>query len=263
MSKIKNNTIQFNDISFSYNLYNTILENLSFSVGEGEIVGLLGPNGSGKTTIFKLILALLKPQAGSILIQGQDNRLMATFERAKKVAYAPQDFTNSFPTTVFESVLMGRRPYIGWGPSETDIQRTAEILESLDLSDLAERQVNRMSGGQKQKVILARALVQDTPFVLLDEPTGNLDLRRQVEVLNLMRNISQNKRIGILIALHDINMASYYTDKVVLLSDNNYLYGNTKEIINKDTLEKIYGVDMNSYMVVSESKETIWFPKIN
>ncbi|MDR1657092.1 MAG: ABC transporter ATP-binding protein [Deltaproteobacteria bacterium] len=252
--------IELEKISFAYQKNHKILDEISFYVNGGEIVGLLGPNGSGKTTILKLILSLLSPTSGTIKIDGQDCQSFSNLERAKKVAYVPQDFSNSFPISVFESVLMGRRPYINWGPRRADVLKTVEVLDLLSMTEFSERPVNFLSGGQKQKVVLARALAQDTPFLLLDEPIGNLDLRHQVEVLTLLKTISHERNIGILIAMHDINMAIRYTSKILLLSRNKYIYGNSNEILNAEILYDIYGINMEQYQSARCPEGAIWFP---
>ncbi|MDR2460412.1 MAG: ABC transporter ATP-binding protein [Deltaproteobacteria bacterium] len=248
-----------NNISFHYNKEEPVLESLSFAVTPGETWALLGPNGSGKTTLMRLILGLEKPKEGAILIEDKDTLLWKPRERAKKIAYVPQNYFRGEAMTVFDAVLLGRRPYINWGPSKGDINKTCEVMELLGLMALSQREIATLSGGQRQKVVLARALAQDTPYLLLDEPTGNLDLKHQVEVLELLALNSKEKLKGVIIAMHDINLAAHFASKVVLMGGTSTLCGKTSDILNEKNLTNAFGIAMCS-QERKDSGEKLFFP---
>ena len=179
--------LELRDLSFAYPAGRPLLEGLSFTFRSGGICAVLGPNGTGKTTLLKLLLGILKPSSGEMLLSGMPIGRMTAQRRARKLAYIPQDVSLRFPLSVFEFVLLGRKPWFVWGPSPSDVALTGTVLSRLNLDALAERPLANLSGGQRQKVALARALVQETDWLLLDEPTSSLDLRHQVEVLTTAR----------------------------------------------------------------------------
>jgi len=253
--------IEVEQLSFSYNSRQPILEDLSFTIKPGEIWALLGPNGTGKTTLLRLILGLARPQGGQIKLSGRDITQWPDRERARQLAYVPQEFSAGFSMTVFETVLLGRRPYINWGPGRQDINKAAEMIELLGLAPLAERAMATLSGGQKQKVVLARALTQDTQFLLLDEPTGNLDLKHQVEVLDCLAEAARLRGVGIVIALHDVNLAARYADRVLLLNNGN-CQGRPDEILTSENLFNTYGIPMRAFHSDNGSQERLWFPDL-
>jgi iron complex transport system ATP-binding protein len=239
-----------------------LLQDVSVEIEKGETLAILGPNGSGKTTLIRLMLGLIKPITGEALIDDDPVRSLRPMDRAKKLAYVPQDYISGASMTVFESILLGRRPYISWGPSKNDFFKAKEAMEALGLSDLSQRPMQTLSGGQRQKAVLARALAQDTPYLLLDEPTGNLDLRHQVEVLECLSKRAKEGLSGIAIAMHDLNLASHYAGKALLLiAGGKPLYGPTKEIFTKENLSMAYGINM-LFTEKSPGGERIWFPEM-
>ena len=220
-----------------------ILSKPTFSVREGKVCGLFGPNGSGKTTLLRCLSGSHPYDSGSIRVKDHEINRMKNRELAKHIAYVPQSHTPPFPFLVKEVVLMGRNPYINRfsGPTHVDMEHTRDVLNLLHISDLANRPYTELSGGQRQLVILARALNQDTPVLLLDEPSSALDFRNQIILWNILRKLADSGKT-IIACTHDPNHISWFCDQVVVLKDGSVLsIGKPKEVINKDTLQELYG----------------------
>ena len=234
--------ITIKDLTFSYNSHK-ILDDLNVVVENSEVLSLVGPNGSGKTTLIKCIDRILKPR-GSILLDGLELERMSRQEVARQIGYVPQSSSTSLATTVFDTVLMGRRPHIGWRVTDSDLDKVAEVLEKLHLEDLAMRDFAQLSGGQKQKVLIARALAQEPAVLLLDEPTSNLDMRHQLEVMEIVRDLVHEKKIAAVMAIHDLNLASRFSDKLVMLKNGQvYAAGEPKALLNEENIGKVYGIE--------------------
>lgn len=230
------------DLTFSYNSHK-ILEDLNIVVGDSEVLSLVGPNGSGKTTLIKCIDRILKPK-GSILLDGKEIESMSRQDVAKQIGYVPQSSSTPLATTVFDTVLMGRRPHIGWRVQDADLEKVAEVLERLHLEDLAMRDFSQLSGGQKQKVLIARALAQEPSILLLDEPTSNLDMLHQLEVMETVSRLVKEKKISAVMAIHDLNLASRYSDKLVMLKNGRvYAAGEPESLLNEANIGKVYGIE--------------------
>ena len=234
--------ITIKDLTFSYNSHK-ILDDLNVVVENSEVLSLVGPNGSGKTTLIKCIDRILKPR-GSILLDGLELERMSRQEVARQIGYVPQSSSTPLATTVFDTVLMGRRPHIGWRVTDSDLDKVAEVLEKLHLEDLAMRDFAQLSGGQKQKVLIARALAQEPAVLLLDEPTSNLDMRHQLEVMEIVRDLVHEKKIAAVMAIHDLNLASRFSDKLVMLKNGQvYAAGEPKALLNEENIGKVYGIE--------------------
>lgn len=251
-------------VSFAYAADAVVLSGVDLQLHRGEVCALLGPNGVGKTTLLRLLLGLLRPTSGEIMFEGKRFAGMPMRERALRIAYVPQEAMPRFPMTVFEAVLLGRKPHMRWGPSKDDITRTACVLESMGLEALAQKPVSDLSGGQRQKVVLARAFVQGTDWIVLDEPVSNLDLRHQIEVLQLVRDAADNNNIGVLLSLHDINLAARYAHKVALLRKSEQgcsvvAHGEPHEVLTAERIGHAYGVVMKTYHSKG-SESPLWFP---
>lgn len=230
-------------VTFSYGSI-SILNDVTAVLFKGEMLGLLGPNGAGKSTLIRCIDRILKPQRGSILLNGQETKKMSRQKLAQHIGYVPQAGSNGFPTTVFDTVLMGRRPHASWGSADSDIEKVIDVLELLEIKSFALRDFRSLSGGEKQKVILARALVQEPDVLLLDEPTSDLDIRHQLEVMEILKDIVEEKEISAIVAMHDLNLAARYTDKIVMLHAGSIFAGGYPEtVLTPENIKSVYGVE--------------------
>ncbi len=233
--------VDLNRVCFSYPGAD-ILHDVTFCIGPGEMTGLIGPNGSGKSTLIKCIDAILKPK-GSILLDGKEILKMDQVERAKTIGLVPQQGTSAMDSTVFETVLMGRRPHSAWRIRDEDIDKVADTLDRLGIGDMAMRDFASLSGGQKQMVLLARAICQEPEVLLLDEPTSALDIRHQLEVLEIVNNLVKERQMSAIIALHDLNLGARYTDSMVMLRDGRiFSAGKADELYTPEMIEEVYGV---------------------
>jgi cobalamin transport system ATP-binding protein len=225
-----------------------ILYDLDLTVQPGEILAVVGPNGAGKSTLIRTASGVLRPSHGRVLVNEQDLAALSDMQRARLLAVVPQN--NQLPGTfsVYQTALMGRTPYLNWlghtGPSDHAMTQIA--LEQTQMSAFANRLVGDLSGGEKQRVLLARALAQDAPLLLLDEPTTYLDLQHQSGLLNLIRKLCQEKTLAVLIVLHDLNLASVYADRVALLVDGKLqAVGNPDQVLTSETLSAVYHVPVH------------------
>jgi len=231
------------DLYYSYP-EKQVLQGINLTLEETEIMCILGPNGSGKSTLVKCIEDLLTPQKGKILLGDIDSKKLSSLEVAKIIGYVPQSSSQIFSTTVFDTVLMGRKPHSTWRSSNKDIDVVIEILTKMDLADIALREFNHLSGGQQQRVLIARALAQKPKVLLLDEPTSALDIAHQLEVMEIIHNIVHEQKIAVLMVIHDLNLAARYADKIVML-DNGKIHamGTVEEAFTCENIEKVYGVE--------------------
>lgn len=228
---------------FGYRNIN-VLEDIELELNKGEILSVVGPNGAGKTTLLKCIAGIVRPEKGIILINGKDASRMKRLVLARCIAYVPQSSPSKFPITVFDAVLMGRRPYISWKPSRRDLEMVADIVKSMGLEDIALRDFDQLSGGQKQKVLLARAVAQDTEYLLLDEPTANLDLKHQIEVMEMISSMVKSNGVAAILAMHDLNLASRFSDRMVMLNAGKiFCNGDPQQIITAENIRSVYGVE--------------------
>jgi len=235
--------LKIKGITFKY-ASEPVLKKVTMELGEGEILGLIGPNGAGKSTLIKCIDKILKPVNGSILLDGQEIKKMTRREIAKHIGYVPQASPGCFPVTVFDMVLMGRYPRTGWGSSDRDIEKVAEVMELLKIERFTLRNFNTLSGGEKQKVMLARALAQEPEVLLLDEPTSNLDIKHQLEVMDVIRDVVKQKGISAVVAIHDLNLAARYADKLAMLHKGSIFAGGHPEVVlTYENVKKVYGVE--------------------
>lgn len=230
-------------ISFGYR-NRTVLKKISLAVHQGEILSIAGPNGTGKTTLLKCIAGIHRPDTGRIQINGQDAVEMHRAMYAKSVGYVPQSIPAKFPITVFEAVLMGRRPHMSWRPSQSDFGKTAQVIAAMSLGDIAHQDFDRLSGGQKQKVLVARAIAQDTPYLLLDEPTASLDLKHQLEVLEMISALVRKKQVGVIMAMHDLNLVSRFSHRVALMKKGQVTCsGSPSAVMTSGNIRDVYGVE--------------------
>jgi len=230
-------------VHFSYDSINA-LNDVSIEVGDGEVVSMVGPNGSGKTTLLKCINKILKPKKGTILLDGRNLSDIGLKEMARLSGYVPQSANYIFPSTVFDAVLLGRRPYIDWNVSPRDKEVVSQMLAVTGLKGMVLRYFNELSGGERQKVLIARALAQEPEVLLLDEPTSNLDLRHQLEILDLITAMVREKGISAIMAVHDLNLAAKFSKKVILLKLGEiYTAGEPGTVLTRENIRSVYGVD--------------------
>ena len=234
--------IEVRNLTFGYHSTD-VLAGFCLNVADGHIVSIVGPNGSGKSTLIKCIDRILTPRSGRIAVDHRDATDMDRLEFARRMAYVPQNSMRVFPNTVFDVVLMGRRPYLGWNSGPANEERVWEVLNILGIEDLALRPFNELSGGQQQRVIIARALAQNTGVILLDEPTSNLDIRHQLGVMDILRDLVKKRDLTALIAIHDLNIAARYSDRIVMMKRGQIVASGTpKVVLTERNLEEIYGI---------------------
>ncbi|NLY87801.1 MAG: ABC transporter ATP-binding protein [Clostridiales bacterium] len=233
--------IRVEGLSYSYGSSPKVLDNISCQLEQGHCIAVLGNNGAGKSTLLKCLNRVLVPQEGEVLIDGDDTNIMPRREMAKKIAYVPQRSIASH-TMVFDAVLLGRKPYINWDVTEEDRRIVQRVLKQLNLSEYSTRYTSELSGGELQKVVLARALAQESDYLLLDEPTSNLDPHNKHNMLRLIQDISIEQNKTVIIVIHDLNLAVRYCDRFLFLKDSNiYRYGGC-EIVTTQTIEDVYGM---------------------
>ncbi len=221
-----------------------VLKNLSFSISGGGFFIIIGPNGSGKTTLMKLMAGVLKTGAGRVRIFERDIRSFSYRSLARRIAYVPQRLEVGFPFTVEESVLMGRAPHqnvLGL-PQDKDIATARQAMAITEVIHLADRKLDQLSGGEQQRVFIARALCQEPEIILLDEPTASLDLSHQVRVMDLMEKLKIEKGLTVVMVSHDVNLAAMYGDRLLLLMNGEIVsLGLPHEVLTFPTLEATYG----------------------
>jgi len=238
--------IHVTDVGFRYKEVRA-LRGISFEVRRGEFLGVIGPNGSGKTTLIRVIDGILAPERGGVSINGAAIRGMGRREIARLVAVVPQDLPLVFPYRAIEIVMMGRSPHLGMlrfeGESDRGIVRRA--MEMTDTASLANRSMDSLSGGERQRVLIARALAQEPEVILLDEPTAFLDIRHQAEFFGLMKGLNRKRGLTVLAVTHDINLASAYCDRVMLLREGRiHTLGAPGEVITETNIREAYETDV-------------------
>ncbi len=238
-----NITIQ--GVTFSYHSTPT-LHNINIELHDSEVLGLIGPNGSGKTTLLKCINKILEPKQGNIILNGQAIKKMNRLEVAKHIGYVPQSTAdNPEGLPVYEIVLMGRRPHISWQSSEKDSEKVWDALKTLNIEKLAMRNFFELSGGEQQRVLIARVLAQEAKVLLLDEPTSNLDIKHQLEVMDLAHKLASEKKLCVAVAIHDLNLASRFCDKIVMMKDGRiFAVGDAGSVLTGANICSVYGVEV-------------------
>ena len=229
-------------LHFQYNSY-PVLRGVSFHLHRGKILAVLGVNGAGKSTLLKCVNRVIQPRKGTVLLNDQDLSRMNGTDVAKRIGYVPQRHGEE-PLTVFDAVLLGRRPYITWSAAPKDLETVERILHLMNLEGLALRPVNHLSGGEVQKVMIARALAQEPELLLLDEPTSNLDLRNQLEVMRLVKEAVRTREISAIIAVHDLNLALRFADFFLFLKDGKVHTVGDATAVTKEVIHEVYGVQV-------------------
>lgn len=241
--------IHMSDVDFSYDK-EQVIKQVNLEIESGEFVGIIGPNGSGKSTLLRLIGALIQNQQGRIQFKQKDIREINKKSLAQSIAWLPQEVTMVFPFKVEEIVMMGRHPYLSPLSFEdgNDWDITRRAMEETDVISLSHRRFNEISGGEKQRVMVAGALAQNSELLLLDEPTSSLDIKYQLEILNILRRLNKQNGKTIIIAIHDLHLASKYCDRLILLNEGRIIQdGPPVNVLRKDILENVYGVQIKIF----------------
>jgi iron complex transport system ATP-binding protein len=235
--------LKIKNLVFSYSS-RAVLKDITLEMDCSEILGIVGPNGAGKSTLIRCINKILKPQEGLITLNGKDIRAMTRVQIARTLGYVPQAASGTFSTTVFDTILMGRRPHCGWRCSEKDIKKCLEVIKLIKLEELALRDFSELSGGQQQKVLVARALSQEADILLLDEPTANLDIRQQIETMEIIKNLARDNEISVIIAIHDLNLAARYADRILMLESGRiFCIGTPHSVLTTENISQVYGLE--------------------
>ena len=220
-----------------------VLRDISLEVSPGEILALIGPNGAGKTTLVRAVSGTTPILSGQIYAKEKDLSELTTAERARILSVVPQARQMGGAYTVEQAVMIGRTAYMSWLGRENESDRAAVCLalQQAQLQDFADRQISQLSGGEQQRVLLARALAQSTPVLLLDEPTNHLDLHHQTNLLSLVKRLTEEKQLAVMMAMHDLNLVSFFADKVALLVDGELKhFGTPQEVIQTEYISEAY-----------------------
>jgi iron complex transport system ATP-binding protein len=253
-------SIDVKNLSFAYKGQPGLLKDIDFRLEQGGFLSIAGPNGAGKTTLLNLLSGLLRPTAGSVTIDSSPLQSYSVRGLARKIAVVRQEFVPVFEFSAMQVVSMARTPYLGALAFETDADKKAiaEAFEITETGRFADRSLNHLSGGERQLIFIARAIAQQTPILLLDEPTSHLDMKHQLAIFDLLKKMQIEKQKTIVAVTHDINLASQYSDTMLLLSaDGAYTFGPTHEILSAERIESTFKVKILSAQI---GKGKFFFP---
>ncbi len=239
--------LSVSDLGFRYN-GRSVLEKINFQVQQGELVAVLGPNGVGKTTLLKCLNAINRPLSGTVIVEDRNVLKLRADEIASQIGYVPQRNETS-RLTVFDAVLMGRKPHIHWKVREQDLRIVDSIIRKLSMEHNALRYLDEISGGELQKVAIARALVQEPQLMLLDEPTASLDLKSRIEILTILRRVVDEHGIGGVMTMHDLNTAMRYADRAIFLKNGLVYSTSLVTEVTPETIEEVYGVPVDIHNI--------------
>ncbi len=245
--------LKVKDLTFQYNSLET-LKQINFSVEKGGITVILGPNGAGKTTLLKCLNNILSPQKGEVFVKNKAIKKMTVKEIAKQISYVAQK-NDAARMTVFDAVLMGRLPHMRYRTRTGDLKKADAVMRQLNLSRMGLKYLDQLSGGELQKVSIARALVQETDLLLLDEPTSSLDLKNQVQILELLKKIVKSHRLAAVMTMHDLNAALRYADHYIFLKDQTIFSAGKIREISSEMVASVYGMPVeivfhNGYPII-------------
>jgi len=235
-------TLEFKDLVFGYD-EKIILKDVNITFDKPGLICILGPNGVGKTTLVKCGNKLLKPTSGDAFLDGKSISQYGLHELAKKMAFVAATGTSTFSMSVTEAILLGRHPHSGYNTTEEDLEKVADAIRLLGLEEFASRDFRALSAGQAQRVKIARGLVQEPDVLILDEPTSNLDVRYQMDVMKFLKYYARTKGILVLMVCHDLNITAAYADRVILMYGGNvFADGTAKEVLTEENIETVYNV---------------------
>lgn len=240
--------IEAKGICFHYKNCPVVLQNVDFQAEDGYFLAILGNNGAGKSTLLKCMNGILKPDSGSLLLDGEDLLTMPHRQVAQRVAFVAQTVAST-QMTVHDMVMLGRRPYMGWSFSREDHDIVHAAMARLGLMDMRGRFLNQLSGGERQKVMLARALAQQPRLLLLDEPTSALDIRNQYQVLKIVGELCRTEGLTAVVVIHDLTLALRFCDRFLLMRDGQVYRCGGLEVLDKTALREVYGVDAEPVVV--------------
>ena len=229
------------NLQFHYQGGPKVLKKINFSLGDGEFLAILGNNGAGKSTMLKCFNHIITPDAGEVLLNGENLLKMSAKEVARRIAFVAQNVPDT-QMTVHDMVMLGRRPYMSWAFTERDHEIVHEAMDRLKVSEFRGRFLNRLSGGERQKVMLARALAQEPKLLLLDEPTSSLDLKNQYQVLQIVKDICHETGIWAIVVIHDLNLALRFCDRFLMMQQGEVFRYGDAGILDREAIWKVYGV---------------------
>lgn len=236
--------IEIKNMEFGYNKEYNVLEGINLHLKGPQFVSIIGPNGVGKSTLIHCMNRILTPTVGEVLVNGKNVSEYTLRDLSKIIGYVPYKSSGTFPMNVIDAVLMGRNPHAKWRTTAEDLKVVEETMKKLDIEDLAERNYNELSAGQHQRVLLARGLVQKPSILLLDEPTANLDVKYQLGIARILQKLTREDRIMVIMISHDLNIASKYSDNIILLNDRRiWAIGKPNEVMTSENISSVYGVD--------------------
>ena len=237
--------IELENVCFGYNPAKLIVRDITLTIEEPGLYCILGPNGVGKSTLVKCVNKILVPTSGTIKIDGVDTEEMTHKEISEHIGYVPVTSNDAFAMSVLDTIMVGRYNHRKWGSADVDLEKCYRAMKLLRIRNLANRNYNELSAGQHQKVSIARGIVQETPVLILDEPTANLDVKYQVYVTELLRAFAEKKGVAVLTISHDLNITAKYAHTIIMLARPGVVYkiGTPKEVITKENIENVYGIE--------------------
>ncbi len=237
--------IELSGVSFGYNPKHLIIRDIDLTIDEPGLYCIIGPNGVGKSTLVKCLNKILVPTSGKVSIDGTDIEEMSRKDIAKHIGYVPVATNETFAMSVLDTILVGRYNHRTWGSEHRDLEMAYRAMKLLRIRNLANRNFNELSAGQHQKVAIARGIVQETPVMILDEPTANLDVKYQVYVTELLRAFAEKKGIAVITISHDLNITSKYAHRIIMMARPGVVYtiGTPEEVMTKENIEAVYGIE--------------------
>ncbi len=240
--------VEIKGLVFGYDT-KEILKGIDLVFDRPGLVCILGPNGVGKTTLVKCVNKLLKPTSGSVKINGTDVSDMSLLDVARILAFVPNGSSSVFSMSVAEAILMGRHPLAGWTTSERDVKMVDAAIDLLGLQEFSERDIRQLSAGQVQRVLIARGLVQEPDILILDEPTSNLDVKYQMDVMRFLKSYARDKGILVIMVCHDLNITAAYADRVILMSQGRvFADGTSEQVLTSENIKTVYDVDSEVHL---------------